>query len=267
MTRETRIGLLVGLGFIILFGVVVSSFDEPPERARPAQRVATDDRFHRFPHLVLVEPPVRKQVTLVPASREELVDTEPAQSDPPGTPGAAETDVALAQVPGQSQSDALTQLCATTPEAVSEKVQATTQTKPRTYRVQPNDSLYTIAQKLYGDGRVYRRIYEANRNNVPDQDSLRVGQVLVIPQVSPTGSHYRELTLNELPKFFGSSPRTTRNPPRTYVVHPGDNLTRIARRFFKGPPPAAVRKIYEANKDKLSNPNMLPVGVTLSIPG
>ena len=55
--------------------------------------------------------------------------------------------------------------------------------RPRSYTIQPNDSLIGIARKMYGpDGdKLYKLIYHANRNALPDEATLRVGQVLVIP--------------------------------------------------------------------------------------
>jgi len=51
---------------------------------------------------------------------------------------------------------------------------------------------------------------------------------------------------------------------KTYVVEEGDTLTSIARRFYgKG---TKWTVIYEANRDVLSSPDRLPVGVRLRIP-
>jgi nucleoid-associated protein YgaU len=51
----------------------------------------------------------------------------------------------------------------------------------RTYQVQPGDSLISIAKKMYGDGRKWDDIYQANRDELGRADRLRVGQVLEIP--------------------------------------------------------------------------------------
>ncbi len=52
---------------------------------------------------------------------------------------------------------------------------------PGTYRVQPGDSLWKIAQAKFGDGYKWRRIYETNREKLRKVDVLRIGQVLLIP--------------------------------------------------------------------------------------
>ncbi len=52
---------------------------------------------------------------------------------------------------------------------------------PRTYVVQPGDSLSQIAHKIYGDATQWRIIHQANRQALGDAVNVRVGQVLVVP--------------------------------------------------------------------------------------
>jgi nucleoid-associated protein YgaU len=52
---------------------------------------------------------------------------------------------------------------------------------PQTYTVQKGDTLSEIAQKFYGKASEYRRIFEANRDQLSDPDKIRVGQVLKVP--------------------------------------------------------------------------------------
>ncbi|OGK62374.1 hypothetical protein A2334_02880 [Candidatus Roizmanbacteria bacterium RIFOXYB2_FULL_38_10] len=49
-----------------------------------------------------------------------------------------------------------------------------------TYVVQPGDYLFLIAQKIYGDGNMMRRIIEANKISEPY--NVEVGQTLTIPR-------------------------------------------------------------------------------------
>lgn len=49
------------------------------------------------------------------------------------------------------------------------------------YVVQKNDSLWKIAEKEYGDGNQWRRLYEFNRKRLRDSQTLKPGQVLEIP--------------------------------------------------------------------------------------
>lgn len=58
---------------------------------------------------------------------------------------------------------------------------ATPYPEVKTYRVQRGDTLSSIAARFYGNRNYWRKIYEANRNLLESPESLRVGQVLVIP--------------------------------------------------------------------------------------
>lgn len=51
---------------------------------------------------------------------------------------------------------------------------------------------------------------------------------------------------------------------RTYTVQPGDSLSKISRQFYGDP--NKYMKIFEANKDKLSDPDKVKVGTELLIP-
>jgi nucleoid-associated protein YgaU len=51
---------------------------------------------------------------------------------------------------------------------------------------------------------------------------------------------------------------------RTYTVQPGDSLWKIAKQFYgKG---SAWPRIHEANKDRITNPDLIQPGWTLRIP-
>lgn len=54
----------------------------------------------------------------------------------------------------------------------------------RLYRVQEGDTLTLIAQRpeIYDDGRLWKRIYEANRHTLANPKHLRPGQDLIIPR-------------------------------------------------------------------------------------
>ncbi len=49
------------------------------------------------------------------------------------------------------------------------------------YKVQPNDTLQKIAQKLYGSLHKWAKIYEANKGQLKGPDKIKPGQILKIP--------------------------------------------------------------------------------------
>ena len=64
--------------------------------------------------------------------------------------------------------------------------------------------------------------------------------------------------------------RAERTPPapkvsaQEYTVVKGDSLSKIARRFYGDTD--EWRRIYEANKDQISNPDLIHPGQTIRIP-
>jgi nucleoid-associated protein YgaU len=53
-------------------------------------------------------------------------------------------------------------------------------------------------------------------------------------------------------------------PGEVYTVQPGDTLSQIARRFYGEA--NAYQRIFEANRDQLSDPDRIKVGQQLKLP-
>lgn len=54
---------------------------------------------------------------------------------------------------------------------------------PRIYVVKPGDTLFSIAARFLGDGRLWRIIFEANLDKIDNPNVIRAGMQLVIPNV------------------------------------------------------------------------------------
>jgi nucleoid-associated protein YgaU len=63
----------------------------------------------------------------------------------------------------------------------------------------------------------------------------------------------------------GSSSTAPPAAGRTYTVVKGDSLSKIAKQFYGNA--GEWKRIYEANKDTIKNPDMIYPGQTLKIPG
>jgi nucleoid-associated protein YgaU len=96
--------------------------------------------------------------------------------------------------------------------------------------------------KLYVEGACGS---EAIKNRIWDQVKL----------VDPS---FSDLTLN-LTVDPSLAPK-----PQTYTVAAGDSLSKIAKQFYGNA--SEYMKIYEANRDKLNDPNAIKVGQQLVIP-
>ena len=52
----------------------------------------------------------------------------------------------------------------------------------RTYTVVAGDSLSKIAKKVYGDASKWKRIYEANKDQIKNPDLIHPGETFKIPE-------------------------------------------------------------------------------------
>ncbi len=287
MTRETRIGLLVGLVFILVFGLVLGDL------------TGTSSRVIVHPETVLKE--VRQESWLPIVEQASLDVIEPAEKPQGAVPqglALAKEPTAVRSAPMESQRSAPIALAAT--ETTPRRNLAPRASGPRTYVVQPNDSLAKIARSVYGPEHEheYQRIFEANRRVLDDESVVLPGQELIVPplaervagvQTSPASEgtdepqkavlatesqrHYREMDIEQLRRHFSAGPSVSasvtqqRRPSgRVYIVRQGDNLTKIAGQMLNDSSSSAVMRIYHANRDKLASPNLLPVGLELRIP-
>ncbi len=155
---------------------------------------------------------------------------------------------------------------------------------PGSYTVKPGDTLFTIAQKYYDDGFKYNEIVTAN--NMPNENSLEVGQSLTIPKLetmevmaeatpSPTPeasvTTAAEVAMQTAPTTMvdagtgGAINQTVwgeKISNDTYTVTAGDWLSTISGRAYGDI--YAYQKIAEANN--ITNPDVIEPGTVLKIP-
>lgn len=63
---------------------------------------------------------------------------------------------------------------------------------------------------------------------------------------------------------FTGGATTEGGAARTYIVKKGDSLSKIAKEFYGNA--NQWKKIYEANRDKIKDPNLIQIGWELVIP-
>ena len=94
--------------------------------------------------------------------------------------------VVAAPAPAQQQTRQQAQQQAprqTAPRSATEPAQAAAAAgKARTYTVVSGDTLWHIAERMYGNGSHYMKIFEANAGVLKDPDQIFPGQQLVIPE-------------------------------------------------------------------------------------
>ncbi len=112
---------------------------------------------------------------------------------------------------------------------------------PRTYIVQPGDTLSGIAQQQLGDASRWPEIFALNRGTIRHPDLIFPGQVLVLPGDTP---------IQPVPRF--------------YVVRPGDTLSGIAQQQLGDA--SRWPEIFALNRDAISNPDLIFPGQVLVLP-
>lgn len=113
------------------------------------------------------------------------------------------------------------------------------------YQVQSGDTLWGIAAARYGDPTLWPQIYNANREQISDPKLIYPNQELVLPILT------RGVTAGL-------------QPTRQHRVKAGDNLWNIAAELYGDP--RLWRKIYGANRERITDPDLIFPAQELSIP-
>ena len=122
-----------------------------------------------------------------------------------------------------------------------------------TITVTESDTFSSLAAVHLGSSRRWDRLFEHNRRalGINEPEQLQPGMVLSLP------SNRKPVTAR--PPAEDAAPTDA-----FYVVAASDTLSSIAARLLHDR--RQWRLIFEANRDRLANPDALPVGVKLRIP-
>ncbi len=114
------------------------------------------------------------------------------------------------------------------------------------HKVAKGESLWQISLKYYNDG--YKWVEIAKVNNLANPDLIEQDQTLVIPELTVVPAVEEEKSI----------------PTSEYLVVQGDNLWSIAVRAYADG--YQWVKIWEANKTKIVNPDLIEIGAKLLLP-
>jgi nucleoid-associated protein YgaU len=137
----------------------------------------------------------------------------------------------------------------------------------RTHKVQNGETFASIARTVYGNGKYYKKLIDANPNVNPNR--LKVGTDIVIPELTTSESSATASASTSdstpAPNTQTGAPKTPADPKTTYIVQSSDTLEKIARKLYGDG--AQWDKIYEANKDVIGpNPSKLKLNMVLRLP-
>jgi LysM repeat protein len=275
MTRETKLGLLVGMAVIIFICILVSEYltqgrdESSPGIARSSDPELPADRSD--------EPRPGERDQHRPGRGDELTPTEHIPLPTPHTLGhhlqrLTQTD------PAPDPPDVLVNTTDPDPPrdpagADSQRNRSAANDPPRlaTHHVRQGERLWDIAVKHYGDGNYYKVIYEANKDKMPSPDMVRAGVRLVIPKLNPAGdtagpppTTVQGVQIPHVDRSTFSARPTGQENVAEYTLKPGDTLGEVAQKFY-----GSVRhldKLIELNQDRIDNPDYVRVGTVIRIP-
>ena len=286
MTRETKIGLLVGLAFVIVIGILISdhiSSNNEPGGA-PLRAAAENLRSSLGQSADDVAPPLRVPARVAPQQPVPTADEINRHNVPPVhfvDQGATNpTPTPQPNSGGGNTIDHLRDLARQNGEELVAPTKPTNTNQPgnnqangnqppqpralaRSYLAQAGDSLGAIAFKAYGSSCKSNRdlIASANPALADNCDLIVVGKTYVIPP------------LKGAPEAAGTSPATIethREPIKpaqataTYVVKSRDTLWSIATSQVGSS--SAVGAIRELNQDVLNGSDHVRPNMKLKLP-
>jgi nucleoid-associated protein YgaU len=129
--------------------------------------------------------------------------------------------------------------------------------KAKTYKIARGDTLGEISKKFYGTTDKWQKIMDANKDKKLNPNNLVIGTEITIPDV-PAGPAAAEKPAG--PREVAGAPAAG----KTHTVGKNDTLYSIAKQYYGDG--TQWKKIYEANKSTISNPNVLKIGTVLNIP-
>jgi nucleoid-associated protein YgaU len=262
MTRETKIGLLVGLTFIIVVGVLVSDYITSTREPQPAPlQMAGSDLRNGLgqPHSEEASPVAIAPKNVSPRqavpTREELTPK----------PAPKPTDVAVTPQPTQAGGQSLNEVAQRHGEElvdlngkplVNNDVPASApKTVPSSYTAEPGDSLSRIAAKTLGANTKANRaaIIALNPSLKDNPNMIVVGHAYVIP--SSGGA-------TETSGVVANTPAA--QAKTGYIVKSGDTLWSIAVDQLGDA--NAVSAIKYLNRDVLGDSDRLRPNMKLRLP-
>lgn len=289
MARETKVGVLTGLAFIVCFAIILANRGRQPpipthpmvaqrSLAPPVGKAVADARGSgartapapvapSTTSMTRVDRPEARPVQPV-ATGSSLVDTTAgAAGDAPasGASTPASTVAQLAEMVGKAARDA-----AGAPDAAA-TLQASAGAGVR-HTVAPGETLSRIAMAHYGrkSPKLIHTIYEANRGLLSSPDAVKAGIELVLPEVngkpapSEPAKPAKDGALTSAATKEPEAARPADEATRWYQVRKKDRLVSIAREQLGSE--SRWKEIFELNKDKFPDPGRIREGVKIKLP-
>ncbi len=262
MTSDAKVGLLLGLVFIIIIAFVINGL---PDFLQPDKEniLATDIN-------------ARSDLGDIGNNAALAVKTVQQMESPQQPEPAKTTDDGIRfshQLPNQNR-PLRKRKFKSLPEKVADRT--------RSYTVKSGDNLPIIAKKFYGNENgnthaIIQKLYQFNSKTMASPDDLLVGQKLIIPPIASLQEGPARKTISvsgvfKAVKDFGNRKYTeikstigTKKPAGAeYIVQPDDSLWRIAaERLGNG---NRYMEIVKLNRNIIDDPEDIYDGMRLRLP-
>ena len=261
MTKETKVGLLIGMGVILLVGIILTDHLSEARQQQPPKMTdfagEAQESLTPPPPVIEVHGVVQSQPPPVPPAATEALAPPATPAAKPAEPNEPSFVNRAAGVPAtlqDSHRDRRTAAFVRSPGRRSAPLTAS-----RIHVVSSGESLWTIAERAYGNGRYWKRIKETNPASVANDNTVQVGARLQIPaRIGPASDSSPQTATAR------SAETSDQKGWRTVTITTGETLSSLARRFLGDAKRWQV--IYDANRDYLTDPDQLTVGLRLRVP-
>jgi len=273
MTRDAKIGLLLGLLFIFLIAFVINGLPSFSEEKNNNELTTNMVGLRNKPPAIAAKEReiIKPKLLIVKHTSKDAASSADNKEIRFEMPLPKKANEVKATVPAPSL-----------PSAEEKRIYRKEPVKaslPKIYVVNEGDSLAVIAKKFYGpqEGNKeinIKRIFEANRKLLRSPDEIYVGQKLIIPPLSrPASSKGKIASAFSSTKFMKvesigkrhlstESGRTKQY--RWHTVREGESLWQIAaEKLGDG---SRYSEIAELNAGILEDEDTLSVGMRLKIP-
>lgn len=295
MTRETKIGLLVGLAFIIVIGVLLSdhltSATNPQMSkemvgigTRVGDSLATPGGYNPNKNIQITPPGDVLPPAQVPTRYETTprpVEANPAIVDIGSPTGAERQPIEIVAIDPRTTTTTLppvriidaAPVVTPFPVGPARLSAATELAAPRReHKAVAGDTVSKMAYKYYGKNTKELRdlISKANASLQRTPDRIVVGQVYVIPPAPSAGQNtVATSTVGEAMMASATTQPTgsataAAGSVKIYTVKANDSLWRIATEQCHDI--NAAKEIQALNKDVLKGSNKLQIGMKLKLP-
>ena len=141
------------------------------------------------------------------------------------------------------------------------------QPQPTIHYTQPRETLWSLSQRYYGDGKYFGVIAKANPDKLLANGGLRDGVRLEIPNKSlvvPAAGGAAVPPNGGAAIVPGNGAANGVAASRTIKVEAGDTLGTLALKHLGSS--RLVNQIIDANKDQIRNANDIKIGMVLKLP-